>query len=132
MKNNIWIALLLLLAMTSCLPDKIGKKDPEPELAGIYQMTSFDYNNAPVIPKPGVSGSVSIVKNSDAEISISLSTTTNGQTASADLGSASIRKSSGSSYDILNGNTRIGSIDGTTFSVTLSDNTGSLSISARK
>lgn len=132
MKNNTWIAILLLLAMTSCLPDKIGKKDPEPELAGTYLMTSFDYNNNSVIPKPGVSGSVSVVKKDNTQISISLSTTINGRTESADLGLASIRKSSGSSYDILDGNNRVGSIDGTTFSLAYSDNTGSFSISARK
>ncbi|GAB3783084.1 hypothetical protein GCM10028818_40280 [Spirosoma horti] len=130
--KHIGIAILLLLAVTSCLPDKIGKKDPEPELAGIYQMTSFDYNNRPVIPNPGVSGSVSVVKKSDTQISISLSTTSNGQTASADLGLADIRKASGSSYDILDGNNRVGSIDGTTFSLAYSDNTGSFSINARK
>jgi len=137
MKNNIWIGLLLLLAMTSCLPDKIGKKDPEPELAGTYQMTSYVFEGLTgkpliVIPQPGASGSVNVIKDSDTQISATLSTTINGKTASDDLGSANIRKSSGSSYDILNGNTRIGSIDGTTFSVTLSVNTGSLSISARK
>lgn len=130
--KNIGIAILLLLAMTSCLPDKIGKKDPEPELAGTYQMTSFNFNNNPVIPKQGSSGSVIVVKDSDTQISVTLSTTINGQTKSADLGSASISKSSGSSYDILDGSTRVGSIDGTTFSLAYSDNTGSFSITARK
>ena len=130
--KNVWIALLLLLAVTSCLPDKVGKKDPEPELAGTYQMTSFINDGITVIPKQGASGTVNVVKNSDTQISISLSTTINGKTASADAGSVSISKSSGSSYDIIDSGTRIGSIDGTTFSVAYSDNTGSFSISARK
>lgn len=135
MKNNTWIAILLLLAMTSCLPDKIGKKDPEPELAGTYQMTSFINNNDPnnlLIPQPGVSGSVNVVVDSDTQISISLSTTVNGKITNTASAPISIRKSSGSGYDMLNGGTRIGSIDGTTFSLAYSDNTGSFSITARK
>ncbi|AKD55087.1 hypothetical protein [Spirosoma radiotolerans] len=130
--KNIGIAILLLLAVTSCLPSKVDKKDPEPELAGTYQMTSFIYNGATVIPKQGVTGSVNVVKDSDTQISISLSTTTNGQTSSGDLGSVSISKSSGSGYDIVESGVRFGSIDGTTFTLAYSDNTGSFSISARK
>ncbi|GAB3796354.1 hypothetical protein GCM10028819_13820 [Spirosoma humi] len=130
--KNIGIALLLLLALTSCLPDKVGKKDPEPELAGIYQMTSFVYGSTTLIPKQGASGSVSVVKNSDTQIAISLSIITSGQPTNIDVGVATINKSSGSSYDIMDSGVRLGSIDGTTFSLAYSDNTGSFSISAKK
>ncbi|GAB3894938.1 hypothetical protein GCM10028803_10690 [Larkinella knui] len=128
--KNVWIAFLLVVLVSSCLPEKIGKKDKEPELAGVYQITSFVSNGITLIPQPGVSGTVNVVKNSDTQISVSFSVNNNGKISNniSPL-TLSISKSSGSSYDLLDNGDRIGSIDGTTFSLYFSN---SESLSAKK
>ncbi|QIP11534.1 hypothetical protein G8759_02250 [Spirosoma aureum] len=130
--KNVWIALCLLWLVSACLPEKIGKKDPEPDLAGLYQITNFVNDGVTLIPRSGVSGRVNVTKDSDNQIGISFSITNNGQTSNVDGGIVSISKSSGSSYDIVENGTRIGSIDGTNFSLSYSDINSSFSISAKK
>jgi hypothetical protein len=130
--KNVWIALCLLWLVSACLPEKIGKKDPEPDLAGIYQITNFVNDGVTLIPRSGVSGRVNVTKDSDTQIGISFSITNNGQTSNVDGGVVFISKSSGSSYDIVENGTRIGSIDGTNFSLSYSDSNSSFSISAKK
>jgi hypothetical protein len=130
--KNVWIALCLLWLVSACLPEKIGKKDPEPDLAGIYQITNFVNDGVTLIPRSGVSGRVNVTKDSDTQIGISFSITNNGQTSNVDGGVVFISKSSGSSYDIVENGTRIGSIDGTNFSLSYSDSNSGFSISAKK
>jgi hypothetical protein len=130
--KNVWIALCLLWLVSACLPEKIGKKDPEPDLAGIYQITNFVNDGVTLIPRSGVSGRVNVTKDSDTQIGISFSITNNGQSSNVDGGVVFISKSSGSSYDIVENGTRIGSIDGTNFSLSYSDSNSSFSISAKK
>ncbi|QHV99025.1 hypothetical protein [Spirosoma endbachense] len=130
--KNVWIALCLLWLVIACLPEKIGKKDPEPDLAGTYQITNFVNDGVTLIPRSGVSGRVNVTKDSDNQLAISFSITNNGQTSNVDGGIVSISKSSGSSYDIVESGTRIGSIDGTNFSLSYSDINSSFSISAKK
>ena len=130
--KTLWIAFVLLLGISACLPEKINKKDPEPELAGTYQITSWVQNGATIIPKAGNSGQINVTKNSDTEISISLTRTINGGTSTTNLGTGEIRKASGTQYDILENGTQVGSIDGTAFVLNVADNTNSTSIAARK
>lgn len=129
---NWWIGLCLLLTLGSCLPDKIGKKDPEPDIAGVYQINSLISNGVTVIPRSGVSGSIQVTKISDSQISVSLSLTNNGQTSNTALGTVSITKSGGNTYNIAENGVTIGSVDGTTFTLNASDNTGNFSLTARK
>lgn len=130
--KNVWIAFLLLLTISSCLPGKIGKKDPEPDLAGTYQITSFVNDGVTLIPRQGVSGQVNVVKNSDTQISVSFSINNNGQISTTASEVVTISKSSGALYDITENGTRIGTIDGTTFSLNYVTNTGSVALSAKK
>ena len=131
MKNAL-IAILLLLTVSACLPDKVGKKDPEPELAGTYQITSFVKNNIPLIPQPGVSGTVNIVKINDTQISFSFTTNSNGKVSNTSSAMLTITKSGGSVYDLIDNGTRIGSIDGTNFSLNISTGSDNISVSAKK
>ncbi|MFD2570264.1 hypothetical protein ACFSUS_06430 [Spirosoma soli] len=133
--KNLLIAFVLLLTVSSCLPDKIGKKDPEPELAGTYQMTRYVEGNKIYIPDDtDYSGTVNVTKKSDTELSISVTINVGG--TSLNLGSydnATITKSSGSAYDILDNGTRVGSINGTNLSASYLTNTGArVSLSAKK
>ncbi len=130
--KNILIAVILLLTISSCLPDKIGKKDPEPALAGAYQITSFVSDGVTLIPRSGVSGKVNVAKNSDTQISVSFSINNNGQSSTSTSETVTIRKMSGSLYDLLENGTRIGSIDGTTFLLNYVSNTGTVALSATK
>jgi hypothetical protein len=130
--KNLWIASFFVLFITSCLPEKIGKKDTEPELAGVYQMTSFVTDGVTLIPRQGVSGNVNVTKNSDTQLSVSFSVNNNGQVTKSAAETVTISKSSGNTYDLIENGARIGSIDGTVFSLNYSDNTTSLSLSAKK
>lgn len=129
--KNVGIALLLLLLVTSCLPEKIGKKDRDPDIAGTYQISSYVYNGVELTQR-GLSGNVIVTKNNDTQISISLVTTYNGQTTTTNAGSAAISKSSGSIYDIMENNVRIGTIDGTTFSLNATSSSGPVSLVGKK
>lgn len=130
--KNVLIATVVLLLAGSCLPNK-KDKDPQPDLAGTYQITSYDDHGTTIIPYPGVSGQITVVKDTDTQISVSIlvRNATTGKTASGTV-PFTISKASGSSYDLVDAGTSVGSIDGTTFTLSESDNTGSSSISAKK
>ena len=130
--RNTLIALLLLLTVASCIPKK--DKDPEPELAGTYQVSQLTSGNQSVsLPLNGVSAVVIITRPSDALITFILEVRGNGQTERSDATDLTIRKASGRDYDILDGTTRIGSINGTDFNVDGTDDNGDrIAITARK
>jgi hypothetical protein len=129
--KNVGIALLLLLLVTSCLPEKIGKKDRDPDIAGVYQITSFR-SNGQELTQMGLSGTINVTKKNESLISISLTTTANGKTSTTDVGEAAISKSSGDTYDMLENNVRIGTIDGTTFSLNATSSSGPVSLVGKK
>ncbi|MBC8151425.1 MAG: hypothetical protein H7Z72_00790 [Bacteroidetes bacterium] len=119
--KNLLIAIVLLLTVSSCFPKKNDDKDPdpEPELAGAYQVSRLviGSGSAPLIPATGNSASATVVRSTTDmnKITVSLSGTINGAPASVNIGSFTIRKGSGSSYDVLNPSTNVneGSINGT-------------------
>jgi hypothetical protein len=129
-----WLPFVLLLILSGCLPDKARKNDPEPELelAGTYQMVSFVSNNVTLIPRSGVSGSVNVVKLSDTQLSVSFSVNNNGRVSNSAAATVSITKSSGTVYDLVENGSRIGTIDGSTFSLDSSTGTDDVYILAKK
>ena len=132
MKNSL-IALLLLLTVASCIPDK-KNKDPEPELAGTYEVRQLTSGNQTVsLPLNGVSAVVIVTRPNDTLITFVLEVRGNGQTERSDAADLTIRKASGKDYDILDGSTRIGSINGTDFNIDGTDDNGDrIAITARK
>ena len=131
--KNVLIALLGLLLAVSCLPNK-KDKDPQPDLAGTYQISRYEYHGATIIPQPGVSGQVKVVKDTDTQVTVAItvSNASTGKTVNSGAVAVPIRKSSGSGYELVDNGTSVGTIDGTTFSLSEADNTGSYSITARK
>lgn len=132
--KNLRLILLLLLTVTACLPDKVGKKDPEPELAGTYRMTNFVSDGVTLIPRQGVSGTVNVVKNNDTQLSVSFSVSNanTGQSSTSNPEVVTIRKSGGAVYELVENGARIGSVDGTNFSLNYSTSTGSVTLTATK
>ena len=137
MKNTL-IALVLLLVVTSCLPKK-KDKDPEPELAGTYQVDrfidesqGFDRNLPVTINNQTLSAAVIVSRSSDTEIRFRIDVTVNGQVTTGDTGPATIKKASGKDYDILDGSTRVGSINGTDFSLDYTDGGDRFALTATK
>jgi hypothetical protein len=131
--KNLRIALLLLMTAAACIPDK--KKDPEPELAGSYQVSQIIVGNQTAnLPAGGSSAVVNVTRVGDTQIKIVVDVTENGFTEPTDLGTATIRKGSGRDYDILNVNsTRIGFLNGTDFSLDFVGNNGQrFALTARK
>ena len=123
MKNTL-IALVLLLVVTSCLPKK-KDKDPEPELAGTYQVSRLTSGGQTFnLPLNGVSAAVIITRPSDTQITFVLETRANGRTERSDSADLTIRKASGKDYDILDGSTRLGSLNGTDFTIDGTDDNG--------
>lgn len=134
--KNLLIAIVLLLTVSSCLPDKKDKdKDPEPELAGTYQVSQFKVDNITYIPNSVNASAVVVVTGpaADNKVEVSIRTTENGSTSTTSLEKLPIRKASGRDYDILNGsNTRVGSINGTDFTLDFTGNGQRYLIVARK
>ena len=131
--KNVRIALLLLMTAAACIPDK--KKDPEPELAGAYQVSQIVLGTQTFnLPSNGTSAVANITRPNDTQISVVVNVTENGTTDPTDFGTITIRKGSGRDYDILNvNNTRIGSINGTDFSLDFVGTNGQrVAIIARK
>lgn len=109
------IAVLLVLMVTSCLPDK-KNKDPEPDLAGTYQVSQLIAGNQTYnLPSNGASAVVIVTRRGENQIDVRLTTTENGSSASDDFPTLNINKASGNNYDILSSTTRVGSINGTDF-----------------
>lgn len=129
--KNVLIALLLLFTTASCLPKK--KTDPEPELAGTYQISQLISGNQTFnLPSGGESASVLVTRPSDTQITFRLDTNDNGQVTTGTATPATIAKASGSGYDVMVNGRRIGSIDGTNFSLDFTSNGQRFAITARK
>lgn len=129
--KNILIALVLLLVVTSCLPKK--NKDPEPELAGTYQVSRLTSGGQTFdLPSNGASAAVIVNRRGDGQIDVRITTNDNGSTDSEDLPTLDIQKASGRDYDILTSNTRIGSINGTDFTIDFTSNAERFLIIAKK
>lgn len=132
--KNLLILVVLLLTVSSCLPKK--KDDPEPDLAGTYQVSQLisggqTYN----LPFGGTSATVTVTRPSDTQIDVTTRVTENGSTTSQPFGLLTVRKASGRDYDILNPNTnaRLGTINGTDFVLDFTGNNGQrYAITARK
>lgn len=132
------IAVLLLLTTVSCLPNKKDKNsDPEPELAGTYQVSRLiDESGSPpldiTLPSSGASAAVIVSRLSDTQISFRIDVTNSGRVITGQSATTTIRKASGKDYDILDGNTRVGSINGTDFVLDYTDGGDRFAITARK
>ncbi|MBO0936461.1 hypothetical protein J2I47_07870 [Fibrella sp. HMF5335] len=126
------LIILLYLSVSACLPKKKAGNDPEPQLAGTYQISRFVSDGVTLIPRSGVSGQVLVVKDSDTKLSISFTVTNNGKTTSTAAQAVTISKANGTSYTLVDNGASIGSIDGMRLSLDYSDNTSSLSLSAAK
>lgn len=134
--KNVLIALVLLLTVTSCLPEKNKNKDPEPELAGTYQVNRLvSGGQTYTLPSGGSSAVAFVTSRSDSQIDVRVDVVENGSTTPVNFGTLGIRKASGRDYDVLNPNTnaRIGSINGTDFTLDFFGNNGQrFALNARK
>lgn len=131
--KNLLLALLILFTVSSCLPEKRGKNDPEPELAGTYNLTRFLANNQEYITSTsGITGSITVTRVNSSRLSMSLSLRGGGQNVTENLGEVDITKASGSNYDILEAGTRIGSINGTDLSLDAGTGADRIVVTARK
>jgi hypothetical protein len=128
------IFFLLLLTVTSCLPKKGStNNDPQPQLAGTYQVSLLIANGSTYnLPYQGSSASVLVTQPSDTQITFRLDTNDSGTVSiGQNIITATITKNS-SSYDISTGLGRVGSIDGTNFSLDFTSNGSRFAITARK
>ena len=133
--RNLPIALVLLLLVVSCLPKK--NTDPEPDLAGTYQVSHLVDESQPEpndidLPVGGVSAVVIVIRPADTQISFRIEVTNNGAVTTGSSVTARIQKASGKDYDILDGSTRVGSINGTDFILDYMDGRYRNAIRARK
>lgn len=131
-KASLLMAVMLL--MTACLFDKLKKnKDPEPELAGTYQVSRLTSGRQTFnLPSNGVSAAVIVNRRGDSQIDVRITTNDNGSTDSNDFPTLDIKKASGRDYDILTSNTRIGSVNGTNFTLDFTTNGDRFLIIAEK
>ena len=112
--KKLLIVFLVFGAVTSCLPKK--NSDVEPELAGTYQLTSVRINGAEQV-KGSVTSKMVVTKPTDTTLNFTFTLGTN----TANIGQADIKKTTGKEYDIIDGGTRIGSIDGTNLTLDFDD-----------
>ena len=132
--KNLLILVVLLLAVSGCLPKK--KEDPEPDLAGTYAVSQLvaggsTYN----LPSGGSSASVVVTRPADTQIDVKVNVTENGTTTTEPFGVLPIRKASGRDYEIYNpnNNARLGTINGTDFVLDFTGSDGQrFAITARK
>ncbi|CAN5271312.1 hypothetical protein BH09BAC4_BH09BAC4_07360 [soil metagenome] len=133
MKNTV-VALLLFLTVASCLPKK--KSDIEPDLAGTYQVSQITSGSTTVnLPDgKGTSASAVITRPSDSQINVTVNVTENGSSSATNFGTLTTRKASGQDYDVLNPTTsaRIGSINGTDFTLDFLSNGQRFALVSRK
>ncbi len=133
MKNGL-VAIILFLTVSSCLPKK--KSDVEPDLAGTYQVSQL-ISGSTIVNLPdgqGTSANVVVSRPTDTQINVIVNVTENGTTDPTDFGMLTIRKASGKDYDILNPTTsvRIGSINGTDFTLDFPSNGQRFALISRK
>lgn len=133
MKNTV-VALILLLTVASCLPKK--KSDIEPDLAGTYQVSQITSGSTTVnLPDgKGTSANAVITRPSDSQINVTVNVTENGSASATNFGTLTTRKASGQEYDVLNPSTsaRIGSINGTDFTLDFLSNGQRFALVSRK
>ena len=133
MKNRI-IFSILFLTVVSCLPKK--NKDVEPDLAGTYQVSQISIGSSTTnLPDGnGTSANAVITRPSDSQINVTVNVTENGGTSAQPFGTLTIRKASGKEYDVLNPTTsaRLGSINGTDFTLDFISNGQRFALIARK
>lgn len=135
--KNAMVALLLLLSVAACLPKR--NSDPEPDLAGSYQMSRFIDRSAGIDARlPGVvngrnvSGVVVVTRPGDTRINWQIELTVDGQRTKLQSVPSDIRKASGRDYDVLEDGIRVGSINGTDFSIDITDNNNRQAVAASK
>lgn len=133
MKNRL-IAILLCLAVSACLPEK--KSDVEPDLSGTYQVSQITSGSTTIsLPDgKGTSANAVITRPSDSQINVTVNVTENGSTSATNFGTLTTRKTNGKAYDVLNPTTsaRIGSINGTDFTLDFISNGQRFALIARK
>lgn len=132
--KNVFVAILLFLTVSACLPKK--KSDIEPDLAGTYQVSQI-ISGPTTLNLPdgnGTSANAVITRPNDSQIEVTLNVTENGSTSASDVGTLTTRKASGKAYDVLNPTTsvRIGSINGTDFTLDFISNGQRYVLVARK
>lgn len=122
--KNLWIALLFLLTVSSCLPEKIGKKDdPEPDLSGTYQVTEVSDGSGFALKPPAISGSMRMIKSNDMyTLNLAVSGSYSLKIVDEII---SLKQASGKAYDIYQDNIRYGNVDGTEFRLDLKATDGS-------
>lgn len=105
--------LLLMLFTASCVGIfKKKDKDPEPQLAGTYTISTYRVTLG-TQTIPGSSGTVLVTGPTNNQIDITFNLTGLG---SFDSDNVEVRKNGGS-YDMYDGTTKVGSINGTDFSI---------------
>lgn len=120
--KNLWIALVLMLTVSACLPDKKSKEDPEPDLSGTYTVSRFidqgvDYDLPATINGRRVSAVVVVSRPNDTQIRFRINVNNDGTVNNGDEADVTIQKEAGREYTLIEGGNRIGSIDGTNFSI---------------
>lgn len=140
--KNIWIALVLLLTVSACLPDKKGKKDPEPDLSGRYAVSRLISDDTtppvnlslPVTLNDGrrLSAVVVVSKLSDTQIRFHIDTDLDGRVEVGSNADLTIQKASGRDYDLIENGNRVGFINGTDFSIDFTQAGKRTVITARK
>ena len=106
--------IALTLLMTSCIFDKL-KKDPEPQLAGLYTISTYQVTVGSQ-KVAGSSGTVQVTGPTDNRIDF---TVTLPGIDPADFDDVEIRKNGKKDYDIYDGSTKVGSLNGTDFNLNL-------------
>lgn len=128
------IAVLLLLTVSACLPKK--KSDVEPDLAGTYQVSQITSGSVTInLPdRNGSSATAVITRPGENQINVTVNVTENGSTSATNFGTLTTRKVSGKDYDVLNptNSTRLGSINGTDFTLDFMSNGQRFALTARK
>ncbi|MFD2938259.1 hypothetical protein [Spirosoma flavum] len=133
MKNGI-VAIFFLLTVASCLPKK--KTDVEPDLAGTYQVSQLISGSTKInLPDGNGTSATAVVSHpSDSRIEVIVNLTKNGSTSANDFGTLTTRKANGRDYDVLDPTTsaRIGSINGTDFTLDYTVNGQRFALISRK
>ena len=125
--KNLLIALLLLLTVAGCLPKKKDAVTPaaEPELAGSYRVSQLTLGATTVtFPNSAGSSATAVVSRlSDTQIGLIVNVAANGATTPNNFGTLTTKKASGQNYDVIDpsNNARIGTINGTDFTLDFTD-----------
>lgn len=106
------LLLFLLMVLTaSCVGIFKKDKDPEPQLAGTYNVSSYRITSG-TTDFPGSSGTVTVTGPTNNQINLSFTL----PVLSFNYSGIEVRKN-GSSYDMYDGSDRVGSLNGTDFNI---------------